>query len=74
MREREDAVWGWGWMALKASLFPAPSLMTLRVGHGSGAHRRKKTQKERSVSPDLSFADASISLAVYEVGKPVIAP
>lgn len=47
MRERKDAVWGWGWMAMKASLFPAPSLMTLRVGHGSGAHRRKKTQKER---------------------------
>lgn len=35
---------------------------------------QKKKDTERKVSPDLSFVDASISLVVYEVGKPVIAP
>ena len=61
-------------MALKASQYPAPSLMTSGVYHDSGACRRKKTQKHRRVSPNLPLADTSTSLGVYKVGKPDMAP
>lgn len=69
---------GVGMGALKASLFPAPSWVTLRECHGSAACRRKKTPKERSVSPNIPFVDASVSRRGWgwgeEAGKPNVAP
>lgn len=51
---------------------PSSQLMTSGVYHGSGACRRKRTQKERRVSPNLPLDDTS--LGVYKVGQPEIAP